>query len=85
MALLLHLLGRSDSLPGKSPVRRSSVDNEVIVAAETGLQNAPGHFFDVEYQIPKRLTNDKHQVVVRFQAGPGMIVGGLYGCQTLRR
>jgi hypothetical protein len=38
----------------------------------------------MEYNIPAGLTRGKTQVKVEFKAHPGMIAGGLYGCQMLR-
>jgi hypothetical protein len=60
-----------------------AVDNQII--ATQGLTAiAPGHFVDIEYKIPAGLTRGKTEVKVEFKAHPGMIVGGLYGCQMLR-
>jgi hypothetical protein len=61
-----------------------AVDNQVIATQDlTGV--APGHFFDVEYKIPRGLTHGKTQVKVEFQAHAGMTAGGVYGCQILTR
>ena len=61
-----------------------AVDNQII-ATEELTARAPGHFFDVEYKIPAGLTRGKTQVRVEFQAHPGMLAGGIYGCQMLKQ
>lgn len=60
-----------------------AVDNRII-ATQSLTAIAPGHFVDMEYKIPAGLTRGKTQVKVEFKAHPGMIVGGLYGCQMLK-
>ena len=42
----------------------------------------PGLFFEVAY--PPALTRGRTSVVVRLQARPGAIGGGLFGARTLR-
>jgi DNA-directed RNA polymerase subunit RPC12/RpoP len=61
-----------------------AVDDQVI-ATQSLTAIAPGHFVDVEYKIPASLTRGKTQVKVEFKGHPGMIAGGLYGCQMLKR
>lgn len=56
-----------------------------IIATQNLEFNVPGHFFDVEYKIPRGLTRGKTEVTVKFQAHPGLAAGGLFGCQTLKR
>lgn len=59
------------------------VDDQVI--ATQALQfNDPGHFFDVIYQIPQRLTRGRAKVTVVFQAYPRQTAGGLFGLKMLR-
>lgn len=60
------------------------IDDEII-ATQNLEYNVPGHFFDVEYRIPRSMTRGKKQVTVSFQAHPGLAAGGLFGCQTLKR
>jgi hypothetical protein len=60
-----------------------AVDNQIIATDELTAR-APGHFIDVEYKIPAGLTRGKTQVRVEFQAHPGMLAGGIYGCQMLK-
>jgi DNA-directed RNA polymerase subunit RPC12/RpoP len=60
-----------------------AVDNQII-ATQKLTAIAPGHFVDMEYKIPAGLTRGKTQVKVEFKAHPGMIAGGLYGCQMLK-
>jgi hypothetical protein len=59
--------------------------NETVIATQTLEFNDPGHFFDVEYKIPEKLTHGQNTVTVAFQAYPRKTAGGLYGCQTLTR
>jgi hypothetical protein len=60
-----------------------AVDNQII-ATQNLKAVAPGHFVDMEYKIPAGLTRGKTQVKVEFKAHPGMIAGGLYGCEILK-
>jgi len=55
------------------------------IAEERLSANRPGEFFDVVYPIPEELAKGKEHVTIRFQAGPGQIAGGLFGCCTIRR
>ena len=59
--------------------------NETVFATQTLEFNDPGHFFDVEYKIPEKLTHGQNTVTVAFQAYPRKTAGGIYGCQTLTR
>jgi hypothetical protein len=49
-------------------------------SAKTG-RDRPGQFLDVEYAISEELTTDKQVVTVKFQAHPGKVAGGVYGCK----
>ena len=44
----------------------------------------PGQFTDVAYAVPADLTRDKRTVTVRFQAHPGSMAGGVFGCRIVR-
>jgi hypothetical protein len=46
--------------------------------------NKPGAFHDETYPLPKDLIENKKAVTVKFQAHPGMIAGGIYGCAILK-
>jgi hypothetical protein len=59
--------------------------NDTVIATQILEFNDPGHFFDVEYKIPEKLTRSQNTVRVTFQAYPRKTAGGLYGCQTLTR
>src|SRR5262245_58026589 len=61
-----------------------AVDNQIIATQDLTF-TVPGHFFDMEYKIPARLTRGKSKVKVEFQAHPGKAAGGLFGCQILKR
>ena len=54
------------------------------IATQKLTENQPGEFFDVEYGIPAELTEGKESVVVHFTAQAGGIVGGVFGCATLK-
>jgi hypothetical protein len=59
--------------------------NGSLLARQKLDYNSPGHFFDVEYPIPRSLTRGKSEVTVEFRAQKGMSAGGVFGCQTLRK
>lgn len=59
--------------------------NDEVIVTQTLHFNDPGHFFDVEYPIPQRLTRGRTNVTVVFQGYPRKTVGGLFGCQMLKR
>jgi hypothetical protein len=59
--------------------------NSTVIATQTLNYNDPGHFFDVEYFIPEKLTRGQSTVRVTFQAYARRTVGGIYGCKTLTR
>ncbi len=59
------------------------VDGEVI-ATQSLDRNRPGEFLEVEYEIPRELTEGKQQITVRFQAHEGNTAGGAFECATLR-
>ena len=56
----------------------------VKVASQTLERNKPDQFFDTAYALPRELTNGKEKVTVRFQAQPGKLAGGLYGCRMMK-
>ena len=61
------------------------VVNNQVVGGEVFRFNVPGHFYDVEYDIPTSLTRGQHQVTVEFRSHNDiMIMCRLYGCQMLR-
>ena len=54
------------------------------IATQKLEHNKPGEFFDVEYPIPAKLTAGKRSVIVKFQAQPHAIAGGVFGCRIMR-
>ena len=46
--------------------------------------NWPGQFHDQLYPLPKELTAGKTRVTLKFQAHPGQMAGGFYGCAILK-
>ena len=56
----------------------------VKIASQTLERNKPDQFFDAVYALPRALTDGKEKVTVRFQAQPGKMAGGLYGCRMMR-
>jgi DUF1680 family protein len=59
------------------------IDGEVI-ATQTMNRQAPGKNINVEFPIPRALTEGKNKVTVRFQAHEGNIAGGVFGCAILK-
>lgn len=39
---------------------------------------------DVTYDIPADLTKGKQNVTVKFQAHPGAVAGGVFGCRIMK-
>lgn len=58
--------------------------DEKKIATQVVNVNYPGDFFDVTYKIPTELTSGKEKVTVQFQAHPGKIAGGVFGCVMLK-
>ena len=54
------------------------------LATEKLESNKPGQFYDQVYPLPKELTAGKTSVTVKFQAHPGRMAGGVYGCAILK-
>ncbi|HEY0868119.1 MAG TPA: beta-L-arabinofuranosidase domain-containing protein [Fimbriimonas sp.] len=54
------------------------------IAEKTLSAEHPGRFFEEAYALPLELTKGKNRVTVRFQAKPGNIAGGLYGCRVVK-
>ncbi len=55
----------------------------VKIGTQTLHRDDPAHFIHVEYPIPASVTSGKTEVTVKFQAHPGNIAGGLWGCVML--
>ncbi len=55
------------------------------IATQTLHEDKPGQYFDVVTPIPAELVAGKSKVTVRFQAHPGAMAGGLFGCRVVRR
>ncbi len=45
--------------------------------------NKPGAFYEETYPIPATMTQGRTNITVRFQAHPGKLAGGVFGCATL--
>jgi uncharacterized protein len=45
--------------------------------------NKPGEYYEEAYPIPPAMTQGTNQVTVKFQAHPGKIAGGVFGCAVL--
>jgi hypothetical protein len=58
--------------------------NDQILATQELLTNAPGHFMDVEYRIPRSLTAGQSNILVEFQAHTKLRSGKVFVCQTLK-
>jgi hypothetical protein len=59
--------------------------NDEVIATQVLDYNDPGRFFDVEYKIPHGITRGQTNVTVVLQAYPRKTVGGIFGCQMLKR
>lgn len=58
--------------------------NGTRIASQSLDRNKPNDFFEVEYPIPRELTQGLERVTVRFQAHPGNTAGGVFGCAILK-
>ncbi|MDQ6844277.1 MAG: glycoside hydrolase family 127 protein, partial [Bacteroidota bacterium] len=58
--------------------------DDVKIASQKLESEKPNNFFDVYYDIPEKLLEGKQQVTIKFQALPGMMAGGLFGCRLLK-
>jgi len=45
--------------------------------------NKPGEYYEEAYSIPPEMTQGTSKVTVKFQAHPGKIAGGVFGCAVL--
>jgi uncharacterized protein len=63
---------------------RLLVDGEEL-AAQTLDNNRPGEFYEETYLLPERFTQGKQKVTLKFQARPGKMAGGVFGCSILTR
>lgn len=88
MYLLITYFG-SDSIlyvDGESYEREFEILVDGIVIAKQKLDaNQPGRLFDVCYEIPKGLTNEKERVEVKFLSEPGKVAGGIYGIRIINK
>ena len=53
------------------------------IATQKLNASKPGQFMDVTYDIPVDLTKGKQKVTVKFQAHPGAVAGGVFGCRIV--
>lgn len=60
------------------------VVDEMVVASQRLTASKQGEFIDVVYDLPLEATKGKGKVVVRVQAHPGAMAGGVFGVRTLR-
>jgi hypothetical protein len=58
------------------------VDDRKIATQELNAPK-PGQFMSVTYEIPSDLTKGKQRVIVKFQAHPGAMAGGIFGCRIM--
>lgn len=72
------------SEPGKGRLFDIIVDDQ-IVGTQALEWNVPGHYFDMEYKIPARVTRGKSKVTVEFHPHEQQAAGGLFGVQILKR
>jgi hypothetical protein len=55
------------------------------LANQTLDNNRPGEFYEETYPLPERLTQGKQKITFKFQAHPGKMAGGVFGCYVLTR
>jgi DUF1680 family protein len=53
------------------------------LATQTLDNNRPGEFFEVTYPLPGEVVQNKQAVTLRFQAHPGRVAGGTFGCAVI--
>ncbi|WNV79364.1 glycoside hydrolase family 127 protein [Bacillus atrophaeus] len=86
MYLLVTYFGSDDTLhvDGKSYERDFDImiDHQRI-ARQQLKSNKPGQLFDVCYEIPFELTQDKENVTVTFKSNEGTAAGGVYGVRII--
>src|SRR5262249_10384980 len=58
-------------------------DERKVATVELG-KNRPGTVYEGNYVLPVELTRGKSRVPIRFQAHPGRLAGGVFGCRILR-
>src|SRR5690625_4258108 len=67
-------------IDGKSYERHFEIlIDETVIAEEKLNANDPGNLFEVCYEIPQNLTEDKEKVEVKFKSEKGKAAGGVYG------
>ena len=69
--------------------RTSPASFEILVdgqriADQTVARTDPGHFYDVQYQVPASLVQGKSKVTVRFQAKEGSQIAAVFGVRMVR-
>ena len=57
----------------------------VKLASVSVNKSYAANLYGATYAIPASLTKNKTQIVVRFNAHPGNIAGGIYGCKITKR
>jgi hypothetical protein len=50
---------------------------------QKGESSKPGHVIGFTYKVPSDLTKGKERVTVKFQAHPGAMAGGIFGCRIM--
>ena len=55
------------------------------IAAQKLNASKPGKFTDVTYPVPADMTKGRQKVTVKFQAHPGSMAGGAFGCRIVKR
>jgi hypothetical protein len=47
--------------------------------------NKPGEYYEETYSIPPQVTEGRSRITVKFQAHPGKMAGGVFGCAMMVR
>ena len=48
-------------------------------------RNQPDKFFDQVYPLPAAMVTGKSSITVKFQALPGNVAGGVFGCRVMKK
>jgi hypothetical protein len=58
--------------------------NGTVIATQSLNRNRPGEFFEVDYPVPRELTQGKDSITVTFRAQENNTGGGVFECVVLK-
>ncbi|MCY8498301.1 hypothetical protein P8917_05945 [Bacillus atrophaeus] len=88
MYLLVTYFGSDDTLLVDEKTYERNFDimiDHQLIARQQLKSNKPGQLFDVCYEIPFELTQDKENVTVTFKSREGTAAGGVYGVRIIKK